>query len=169
MKAFGTARLGSDMEVRFMPNGDPVGQVSLAFRLGKKDKEGNYITQWIRASLFGKRAESLAPYLLKGSLHAFVLRDLCIEEFTGKDGESRVSMQAIIDDVELCGNKDTGQQEPATAQQRPQQQQQRPPQQRPTGGGGSSGFDGLEDDVPFASASASLARDVTWKKLRGVD
>lgn len=165
MKAFGTARLGSDMEVRFMPNGDPVGQVSLAFKLGKKDKEGNYITQWIRASLFGKRAESLAPYLLKGNLHAFVLRDLCIEEFTGKDGESRVSMQAIIDDVELCGNKDAGQQEPAPQRQPPaqQQQQQRQPQQRPTGGGGSSGFDDMDDDIPFATAA--IGHDVIWRKL----
>lgn len=106
MKAFTTARCGSDMDVRYTPNGDQIGTVSLAVRLGKKDKQsGEYLTQWVRASLWGKRAESLAPYIKKGSLHAFHLRDLRIEEFTGKDGSVKTSMVAEIDDVELCGQK----------------------------------------------------------------
>ena len=105
MKAFTVARLGSDMAIRFLPNGDAVGQVSLAVKLSKKDKSGEYMTQWISASMFGKRAESLAPYLKKGSLHAFYLRDLHINEFVGKDGDKRVSLKATIDDVELCGGK----------------------------------------------------------------
>ena len=111
MKAYGTARLGSSMEIRYMANGDPVGQVSLAFRLSKKDKAGDYMTQWISASMFGKRAETLAPMLTKGSLHAFFLRDLHIDEFTGKDGATRTSLKATIEDVELCGKQDK--QEPA--------------------------------------------------------
>lgn len=106
MKAFTTARLGSDMEIRHMADGTPVGQVSLAVRLGIKDKQGEYRTQWINASLFGKRAESLVPYLKKGSLHAFYLRDLHLDEFTGKDGNTRTSMKATIEDVELCGKTD---------------------------------------------------------------
>lgn len=105
MKAFGMATLGGDMELRYLQDGTPVGQASLAFRLGKKDKAGEYITQWISASLFGKRAESLAPYLLKGSKHAFTLRDIRIEEYTGKEGDKRVSLKADIDDVELGGSK----------------------------------------------------------------
>lgn len=122
MKAFTTARLGSDMEVRFMPNGDPIGTVSLAVRLGIKDKQsGEYKTQWISASLFGKRAESLAPYLKKGSLHAFHLRDLHIDEYTTKEGEKRVSMKASIDDVDLCGNKD----ESASPQAKPDEKSKR--------------------------------------------
>lgn len=107
-KMFGTARCGSNMEVRYMTNGDAVGSISLAFRLGIKDKEGNYKTQWINASMFGKRAETLAPMLQKGGLHAFHLRDIHIDEFVGKDGEKKVSLKATIDDVELCGNKDSG-------------------------------------------------------------
>ena len=133
MKLFGTARLGGDMEVRFMPNGDPVGQVSLAFSLSKKDKTtGKYMTQWISASLFGKRAESLAPYLKKGSLHAFHLRDIHLDEFTGKDGTTKTSLKATIDDVELCGGRDA--QEPRNDKE---------PRV------GSSGMDGMDSDIPF--------------------
>lgn len=134
-KMFGTARLGSDMEVRFMPNGDPVGQVSLAFKLSKKDKQGQYMTQWISASLFGTRAEKIAPYLVKGSMHAFHLRDVYIEEYT-KDGATKAVLKATIDDVELCGNKDAGQSAP---QRQPEPQQGKP----------SSNFDDMADDVPF--------------------
>lgn len=140
MKAFTTARLGNDMEVRFMQDGTPVGSVSLAVRLGIKDKEsGEYKTQWISASLFGKRAESLAPYLTKGSLHAFHLRDLHIDEFVGKDGEKRVSMKAMIDDVELCGKREENN-EPAA---RPAQSS------KPEAPTSKSSFDNFDDDIPF--------------------
>ena len=114
MKAFGMATLGADMEVRFLPNGDPVGEVSLAFRLGKKDKAtGEYLTQWIKASLYGKRAESLAPMLLKGTKHAFHLRDIRNEEYS-KNNENRVTMRADIDDVELGGKREGGSQHTAS-------------------------------------------------------
>lgn len=106
MKSFGTARLGSNMELRYLQDGTPVGQVSLAFRLGVKDKAtGEYKTQWVSASLFGKRAETLAPMLTKGSLHAFVLSDLHNDDYTAKDGSVKTSLKARIDDVELCGGK----------------------------------------------------------------
>jgi single-strand DNA-binding protein len=99
MKAFSVARLGSDMIVKYLPNGDPVGEVSLAITLMKKDAEGKRMTQWIKAALFGKRAESLAPYLVKGSQHAFHLSELHIDSFTGKDGNTVSIMKARIDDV----------------------------------------------------------------------
>lgn len=142
MKAFGTARLGSDMEIRHMPNGDPVGSVSLAVKLSIKDKQsGEYKTQWVNASMFGKRAETIAPMLTKGSLHAFHLRDIHLDEFTGKDGNVRTSMKATIEDIELCGKRD---EEPA--QHRASRQAMEA--QRPAGG--SSGFDDIDDNsIPF--------------------
>ena len=133
MKAFGMATCGSNMEVLFLPNGDPVGEVSLAFRLGKKDKQtGEYLTQWVKATLFGKRAESLSPYILKGSKHAFHLRDIRVEEYVSKEGDKRFTLRADIDDVEL-GSK---QAEPA---QQPRQQTKQ----------ASADFDEMGSDFPF--------------------
>ena len=108
MKAFGIARLGGDMESRYLPDGTPVGQLSLAFKLGKKDKDGKYMTQWVSASMFGKRVESLAPYMLKGTRHAFHLSDLHIDNYTDKDGQQRSSLKARIDDIEFGGSKSEG-------------------------------------------------------------
>jgi single-strand DNA-binding protein len=105
MKITGMARLGTDMEVKFLPSGDPVGEVSLAFRLSRKDKAGEYQTTWVKAAMFGKRAESMAPYMKKGSMHCFYLKDLHLDEFTGKDGQQRTSLKAIIEDIEFGGGK----------------------------------------------------------------
>lgn len=142
MKAFTTARLGSDMAVKYLPSGDPVGEVSLAVTLMKKDAEGKRMTQWIKAALFGKRAESLSPYLTKGSMHAFHLSELHIDSFAGKDGNTVSILKARIDDVELCGSKggDDNQAKPA---QQPPRQPGTPPYVT------ASGFDDMSDDIPF--------------------
>jgi single-strand DNA-binding protein len=108
MKITGMARLGTDMEVKFLPSGDPVGEVSLAFRLSRKDKAGEYQTTWVKAAMFGKRAESMAPYMKKGAMHCFYLKDLHLDEFTGKDGQQRASLKAIIEDIEFGGGKSEG-------------------------------------------------------------
>lgn len=136
MKAFTTARLGNDMEVRFLQDGTPVGQLSLAVRLGIKDKSsGEYRTQWVSASMFGKRVESLAPYLKKGSLHAFHLRDIHLDEYE-KDGVKRASMKATIDDVELCGKSENV----------PVDNQPKPAQKANVA---KATFDPFDDDVAF--------------------
>ena len=153
-KMFGMAVCGGDMVVKYLPNGDPLGEISLAFRLGRKDKStGEYMTQWVKAALYGKRSETLAPMLLKGSKHAFVLRDLRIDEWTDKDGKTRSSMLADIDDVELGGQKQGA---------APVPHPQRPSSHAP--GGASSGFDDFSDDsIPFATAS--IGHDVIWRKM----
>jgi len=135
MKAFGMATLGADMAVKYLPNGDPIGEASLAFRLGRKDKAtGEYITVWMKASMYGKRAETLAPMLIKGSKHAFHLRDLRIEEWTDKDGNTRSTMRAEIDDVELGGQKQSAAPVQPTQRQKP----------------AASGFDDMDaESIPF--------------------
>lgn len=142
MKASGMATLGADMAVKYLPDGSPIGEVSLACRLGRKDKAtGEYLTQWIKATIFGKRAESLAPYLVKGSKHCFHLRDLRIDPWVDKEGQTKCSMLADIDDVELGGQKQGAAPVPHPASQRPSSHA---PQQ-----GGGSGFDDMEDDIQF--------------------
>jgi len=56
--------LGSNPEMRFTPNGDPVTTFSVATsrKYGEKDE-----TTWFRVSVWGKQAESCSQYLHKGS------------------------------------------------------------------------------------------------------
>lgn len=92
-------QLGRDAEVRFMPNGDPVSSFSVADSQGK-DKA----TIWWRASLFGKRAESLTPYLTKGQ--AVTITGTVTERaWKDKDGTEKTVMEIRVNDVALQGGK----------------------------------------------------------------
>lgn len=95
-------QLGRDAEVRYLPNGDPVCSFSIADSQGR-DKP----TIWWTASLFGKRAESLAPYLLKGQA-VTVSGTVSEREWTDKDGQKRKSMDVRVQDLALQGGKREG-------------------------------------------------------------
>ncbi len=140
MKAQGICRLGRDAEVRFTPAGDPVTNLSLAFDFGKRGNDGNRQTQWIDASLWGKRAEALAPYLLKGTQIVAYLEDVRIEEYSTRDGEKRSKMTARITDVELvAGQKKAPEDALPPAREAPAR--------APVRSG--TEFDKLDDDIPF--------------------
>lgn len=90
--------LGKDAEIRYLPNGDPVAAFSVA------DGQGNgKPTIWWSCSLFGKRAESLAPYLLKGQ--AVTVTGNVTEREYEKDGQKRKAMDVRVSDVALQGGK----------------------------------------------------------------
>ena len=94
--------LGKDAEIRFLPDGTPVAAFSVADSQGR-DKQ----TIWWNCSLFGKRAESLAPYLVKGGAVA-VSGTVTEREWTDKDGQKRKSMDLRVNDVALQGGKREG-------------------------------------------------------------
>lgn len=142
MNAYGLARLGRDAEIRTTSNGDTVATLALAFTRRVK---GEKLTQWVDGALWGKRAESLAPYLLKGGLVAVTLEDVHIETFTSQKGEGH-KLAARVLDVELAGGgaksdgSDSGQFSRARTSP--------PPSPRPAPAP-SSGFDSDDSDVPF--------------------
>lgn len=61
--------LGRDPEMRYMPNGDPVTNLSVASSRSYTNNQGQKVdeTVWFRVSVFGKMAESCNTYLKKGS------------------------------------------------------------------------------------------------------
>ena len=136
MKTFGLARIGRDVEVRFIPNGEAVANLALAFNYREK---GEKCTQWVEASLWGKRAESLAPYLKKGGLISVTVDDVHVETYEGKNGTG-VKLVGRVSDLELAGGGQSGEQaeKPKPA-----------PQTRQTAPKPSSGFDDMDDDIPF--------------------
>jgi single-strand DNA-binding protein len=123
--------IARDAEVRYLSNGDAVAGFALADNMGK-DKGAIF---W-SCSLFGKRAESLAQYLLKGTA-VTVTGSVAEREFTDKDGNKRKAMDVRVNDVALQGGKREGAAPaPAPAQRKSAAQ--------------SAGFDdGLDDSIPF--------------------
>ena len=146
MKAHGVARIGRDVEVRYIPSGEAIASLSLAFSFGKKGPDGKRPTQWVDAALWGKRAESLAPYLLKGSQVGVDLEDVHIDTYSKSDGTQAVKLAAKVVDITLIGS-------PAAAsapQPAPQRQQPARPAPAPRQASRpSSGFDDMDDDIPF--------------------
>ena len=100
MKHIGLARLGRDAELKQTSAGEAYANLALAvdYRSGQ-----DRLTQWISATLWGKAATALAPYLRKGDMHCFTLSDLHLKE--GKDGKSYLN--ARCDGVDL-GPKQQG-------------------------------------------------------------
>jgi single-strand DNA-binding protein len=130
--------LGKDAEIRHMPNGDPVASFSVADSQGR-DKP----TIWWMCQLFGKRAETLSQYLLKGGA-VTVSGNVSEREWTDKDGQKRKSMDIRVNDVALQG----GRKEQAQSSYAPPSSARAPAQQaqHPAGGGG---FEDMDSDIPF--------------------
>lgn len=126
----GLFRIGNDIEVRYTAKGDAVARLSLASDYGFGDKKA---TQWIEASLWGKRVESLAPYLGKGSQIYAVLEDVHIETYEGRNGEGHKLVARVLD-VGLTAKRDDGERAPQRQAQRPAPR----PAPEPT-----------DDDIPF--------------------
>lgn len=157
MKAHGLARLGKDAELRFTSTGEAVATLSLAFSYGRKGEDGKRPTQWVKGSLWGKRAEALEPYLLKGGLISVDLSEVHIETFEGQNGPG-YNLVGKVDEIELAGGNDRqqGQQESRQApqQQRPAPRQAAPRQEAPAPRQAAprpaSGFDDFDSsDIPF--------------------
>jgi len=122
-------QLGKDAETRHLQDGTSVASFSVADSQGR-DKP----TIWWNCSLFGKRAEALAPYLVKGQA-VTVSGTVTEREWTDKDGQKRKSMDLRVNDVALQGGKREAS-APAPA-----------PAGRKTA---AAGFDdGLDDSIPF--------------------
>jgi single-strand DNA-binding protein len=136
MKANGLARIGKDAEVRYTPGGAAVANVSLAFTYGKKGDDGKRPTQWVDASLWGQRVESLAPYLTKGKQIVAYLEDVHIQTYTKGDGTQASKMAARIADLEFVAGGEQAESQPKPKPQAAPAQQQ------------GSGFDDF-DDIDF--------------------
>ena len=126
-----TTRLYKDAEQRFTKNGDPIvsfrGAVDSGFGQNKK-------TSWLKFNLWGKRGDSLLPYL-KDKTQVVVSGEFSNEEYTDKDGNKRTSAEIRVNELTLVGGKPEGQQQAAAPRQQATAQQ-------------AGGMD-MDDDIPF--------------------
>lgn len=152
MKLVGLIRLGRDAEIRYTGSGTPVATLSGAWNYGQKDGEGKRPTQWADLSLWGERAEKLTEYLLKGKQLFVVADDVHIQTFERNNGGGTgFKLVGRVDSIEFAGGQSDqgGQQQGQQRQQAPAARQAAPTQQRQAPPKTSTGFDDMDDDIPF--------------------
>jgi single-strand DNA-binding protein len=96
--------LGRDAEVRYTPGGAAVARFSIATTEVWNDKGGQRQerTEWHNIDLWGKQAESLSEYLVKGK-QVYIEGRLQTDEYTDKEGVKRKSTKVRCERVVLLG------------------------------------------------------------------
>lgn len=157
--------LGQDPEIRFMPNGGAVANLTIATSESWRDKttgENKEVTEWHRVVLFGKVAEVAGEYLKKGS-QVYIEGQLKTRKWE-KDGVERYTTEIVVNvggKMQMIGKAPEGSsggsssggwgqpQQPTHSgqpqQRQPQQRQQAPANQR---SGDEPPMD-FDDDIPF--------------------
>lgn len=133
--------LGKDPETRYMQNGDAVTKITIATTDTWKDKNGEKQekTEWHNVVFYRKLAEIAGEYLRKGR-PVYIEGRLETRKWTDKQGIERYTTQIIADDMKMLGNRPAGDQ---------QQSSQSTPNTASAGATQSSGFDDMDDDIPF--------------------
>lgn len=159
-----TTRIARDVTLRYTPDGTAVANIVLPCDYGRKGDDGRYPTQWLEASIWSKRAEGLAPYLLKGQWVAVTVGDVHVETFDGRNGPGH-KLVGRIEQIKLVGpapQSQNGQGAATASQAQPSQGQGQSSQQaQPAAaqqnapqhhvpGDPSTEPPGFDDDIPFS-------------------
>jgi single-strand DNA-binding protein len=150
--------LGRDPEVRYMPSGSAICTVSIATSRQWKDKtsgEKQEETEWHRVVFFDRQAEIAGEYLKKGR-SVYVEGRLKTRKWQDKEGVEKYSTEIIATDMQLLGGREGmggGDAEGGGYAARPRSggddaASQRPAA-KPAAQKSSTGFDDMDDDIPF--------------------
>ena len=150
-KAIILGNLGNDPDMRYLPSGDAVANLSIATTEKFKDKSGQMqdVTEWHRVSFFGKTAEVCGQYLKKGS-SIYIEGSIRTRKWQDKDGNDRYTTEIRGDRMQMLGGKPAGGASQAPAQAAPASA----PEMAPAGVYTSS-FADIDSDIPFIDGSAS--------------
>jgi len=96
-----TGNISRDAELRFTPNQDAVCSFSFALSSGFGNKK---VTTWLNCNVWGSRAETLAPMLLKGTTIGIV-GELTNRPYKAKDGTEKFSLEVRVNDLTLLKSK----------------------------------------------------------------
>jgi len=135
--------LGQDPEVKYMPNGGAVTNVTIATSESWKDKntgETQEKTEWHRVVFFRRLAEIAGEYLKKGS-KVYIEGKLQTRKWQDQSGNDRYTTEIIANEMQMLDGRGGG------------------GDFKPSGSSGSSskqpepatagGFDDFDDDIPF--------------------
>ena len=98
--------LGNDPEVRYMPNGNAVANLSLATSESWKDQQGQVQerTEWHRLTMYRRLAEIAGEYLKKGS-QIYVEGKLQARKWQDQQGQDRYTTEIIVDQMQMLGGR----------------------------------------------------------------
>jgi single-strand DNA-binding protein len=153
--------LGRDPEIRYMPSGEPVANITIATSSKYKNKSGEMVeeTEWHRVTFFGKLAEIVGQYLKKGR-SVYVEGRIKTRKYTDKDGIEKYATDIIANEMQMLGGRE-GMGEPSGDDGGYESAPRRPaPAPRPAAAAApaarqappprpASGFDDMDDDIPF--------------------
>jgi single-strand DNA-binding protein len=161
--------IGQDPEVKYMPSGGAVTNVSLATSETWKDKntgQPQERTEWHRVVFFNRLGEIAGEYLRKGS-KVYVEGSLRTRKWQGQDGTDRYTTEIVASEMQMLdGRSDNAGMGSAEGNYGQRQQQQSAPAYggAPAAGAAAAvgsiagsqassqapaGFDSFDDDIPF--------------------
>ena len=138
-----TGHIGEDCNTRFTQSGDSVVSFSVGVKSGFGDKA---TTTWAKCAMFGKRGESVAPYLKKGALVG-ISGEVNNREYQDKEGQKRYSLDVRVNDLTLLGGKSD------RAESAPSQ----PAKPRNAQGAPKASISDMDNDIPFLAHGAGRA------------
>jgi len=155
--------LGKDPEMRSFPSGDQVANVTIATTDKWKDKQSGEMkeaTEWHRVVFNGRLAEIVGQYLRKGS-QVYVEGSLRTRKWTDQSGVEKYTTEIRADQMQMLGSRqgmggagqdDGGGYEAPRQSAAPASSRPAPPRQAPAPAPSKapgSGFDDMDDDIPF--------------------
>ncbi len=154
---------GRDPEIRYLPSGQAVANVSVATTTRRKDKtsgENVETTEWHRVTFFDRLAEIAGEYLKKGN-PVYIEGRIKYGKFTNKDGLEQNTCDIVATEMQLLGTRqgaggggggDEGGGGGGGSYARPPASRPAPaarPAPAPAASKAGSGFDDMDDDIPF--------------------
>lgn len=145
--------LGKDPDVRYLPSGEAVTNITLATTDNWKDKtsgEKKEATEWHRVVFFRRLAEVAGQYLKKGS-QVYIEGSLKTRKWLDKEGQDRYTTEIVADEMKMLGSR----QGSGDAGDAPRERQVQPagvagkPNMSQAASPASSGLGDFEDDIPF--------------------
>ena len=140
-KVIMVGNLGKDPEVRYMPNGNAVANITVATSESWKDKqtgEPQERTEWHRVVLFRRLGEIAGEYLKKGS-QVYIEGKLQTRKWQDNSGNDRYTTEIVADNMQMLGSRGGGsagfQPDAAKAKQQPVP--------------ATAAADDFDDDIPF--------------------
>ncbi|MGL6029804.1 MAG: single-stranded DNA-binding protein [Legionella sp.] len=153
--------VGTDPDVRYLPNGNAVTTLSIATSESWKDKttgEKQDRTEWHRVVCFNRLGEIAGEYVRKGS-KLYVEGSLRTRKWQDQQGQDRYTTEIIAADIQMLDSKTGGASTgggqynyddmPQTQQSAPAPSYQNNRQQQQPSQAAQNAFDQLDDDIPF--------------------